>query len=205
MSTNNHSHNSCDVIVIGGGLSGNATSIHLAKAGLRVKCIEPVETIRQAVGESLDWSSPELLQDLGLPTEMLINTQQATWKWHVVLKLARGAPELYAPLPWLGRGPLHIELNTIHVDRLRLDQELLQSVRNSGVDVVHHKVVRVATKANRVESVHTADGKQFSAPWYVDASGFSSCLLAREFQLSGIYSGPQKSRDLDILRGFPSD
>src|SRR4029077_11427079 len=148
--------NSCDVVVIGGGLSGKAASLQLAKAGLKVTCIEPVETTRQPVGESLDWSSPELLQDLGLPTEMLINTQQATWKWHVVLKLARGAPELYAPLPWLGRGPLHIELNTIHLDRLRLDQELLQSVRNSGVDVVHDKVVRVATKANRVESVHTA-------------------------------------------------
>jgi menaquinone-9 beta-reductase len=133
-----------------------------------------------------------LLQDLGLPTEMLINTQTATWKRHMILKLAQGAPENYTPLPSLGRAPFHIELSTIHVDRLRLDEELLQSVRHSGVDVVHDKVVRVETEGRRVESVHTAGGRKFSAPWFVDASGFSACLLAREFQLPAIYSGPPK-------------
>jgi flavin-dependent dehydrogenase len=99
---------SCDVVVIGGGLSGKAASLHLAKAGLKVTCIEPAQTVRQAVGESLDWSSPDLLKDLGLPADVLIKTQTATWKRHVVLKLIHGASEDYTPLPWLGGAPFHI-------------------------------------------------------------------------------------------------
>jgi len=91
----------CDVVVIGGGLSGKAASLHLAKAGLKVTCIEPATTVRQAVGESLDWSSPELLKDLGLPADTLIRTQTATCKRHVVLKLIHGDPENYTPCPGL--------------------------------------------------------------------------------------------------------
>ena len=61
------SHNSSDVVVVGGGLAGKAASLQLARAGLSVICIEPEETVRQAVGESLDWSAPDLLNALGLP------------------------------------------------------------------------------------------------------------------------------------------
>jgi flavin-dependent dehydrogenase len=181
-----------DVIVIGGGLSGKAASLHLAKAGLKVTCIEPARTVSQAVGESLDWSSPDLLGDLGLPADVLIKTQSATWKRHVVLKLIQGAPEDYTPLPWLGRAPFQVELSTIHVDRLRLDRELQQSVTNLGVTMVHDKVVRVETQGKRVSAVHTAGGQSFSAPWYIDASGFAACILAREFKLPAIHTGPPK-------------
>jgi hypothetical protein len=66
------SDNVCDITVIGGGLAGKAASLHLARAGLRVICIEPSESGRQPVGESLDWSSPELLKALGLPMDELI-------------------------------------------------------------------------------------------------------------------------------------
>ena len=68
----------CDVTVIGGGLAGKAASLHLAKAGLKVICIEPAEASRQPVGESLDWSGPELLRELGLPMEEVIATQIGT-------------------------------------------------------------------------------------------------------------------------------
>ena len=64
-----------DVVVLGGGLAGKAACLQLAKAGLSVTCIEPAETARQAVGESLDWSAPELLRALGLSMEQLVNTQ----------------------------------------------------------------------------------------------------------------------------------
>jgi 2-polyprenyl-6-methoxyphenol hydroxylase-like FAD-dependent oxidoreductase len=64
-----------DVTVIGGGLAGMAASLHLAKAGLRVVCIEPETSARQPVGESLDWASPGLLDALGLPMEDLIRSR----------------------------------------------------------------------------------------------------------------------------------
>src|SRR5271154_3240602 len=149
----------CDVTIIGGGLSGKAASLHLARAGFKVVCIESAETVRQPVGESLDWSSPDLLKALGLPMDSLIETQIATWKRHVILRMPDGAPEDYVPLPWLGRAPFHIELRTLHVDRVRLDRELMKAVIESGVTVVQDKVARVERNAKQISSVQTAGGK----------------------------------------------
>ncbi len=119
-----------DVTVIGGGLAGKAASLHLAKAGLKVVCIEPAEAVRQPVGESLDWSAPDLLSALGLPMEDLIKANMATWKRHVTLKSRDGCSEHYVPTPWLAGPPFHIELRTLHVDRVRLDQELQKMVND---------------------------------------------------------------------------
>jgi hypothetical protein len=69
-----------DVTVIGGVLAGMAASIHLVRAGLRVICVEAASGDTDAVGESLDWSAPDLLKDLGLPMEELIRRGIATHK-----------------------------------------------------------------------------------------------------------------------------
>ena len=61
--------NRADVTVIGSGLAGMAASFHLARAGYHVTCIEPDMGSKQPVGESLDWSAPALLQELGLSTD----------------------------------------------------------------------------------------------------------------------------------------
>jgi menaquinone-9 beta-reductase len=182
----------CDVTVIGGGLAGKAASLRLAKAGLTVICIEPEEAGRQPVGESLDWSAPELLNALGLSMNELISGQMATWKRHVTLKLRDGASEHYVPSAWLAGPPFHLELRTLHVDRLRLDQELLQMTINSGVTLVRDKVVGVERNGKNISSVRTAGGARFSSRWFIDASGFATCLLAREFHLPAIQSGPAK-------------
>jgi flavin-dependent dehydrogenase len=181
-----------DVTIIGGGLAGKAASVHLAKAGLRVTCIEPAETIRQPVGESLDWSAPDLLRNLGLPMEDLIKAQTATWKRHVTLKSRDGCSEHYVPTPWLSGPPFHIELRTLHVDRQRLDQELQKGVIDSGVTLVRDKVVRVERNGMTISAVQTARGARFSSPWFIDASGFGACVLAREFNLPAIEFGPVK-------------
>jgi menaquinone-9 beta-reductase len=182
----------CDVTVIGGGLAGKAASLQLARSGLRVVCIEPEEAVRQPVGESLDWSAPELLRALGLPMEDLIGAQMATWKRHVTLKLRGGESEHYVPSAWLAGPPFHVELRTLHVDRLRLDRELLKMTIDAGVTVVRDKVVKVERDGKNISSVLTAGGARFFSPWFIDASGFSTCLLAREFSLPAIQSGPAK-------------
>jgi 2-polyprenyl-6-methoxyphenol hydroxylase-like FAD-dependent oxidoreductase len=60
-------------------MAGRAACLHLARAGMKVTCIEPRTEIEQPVGESLDRSSPELLKALGLPMEQLVSTSVATW------------------------------------------------------------------------------------------------------------------------------
>jgi len=182
----------CDVTVMGGGLAGKAASIHLARAGLKVICIEPAQSPRQAVGESLDWSSPDLLKTLGLPMDDVIASQIGTWKRHVIVKLSEGPPKDYVPAPWLGRAPLHIELRTLHVDRARLDEELMKKVLDSGVTLIGDKVVRVERNGKHISCIHTAAGERFSSTWFIDASGFATSLLAREFQLRAVHDGPVK-------------
>jgi menaquinone-9 beta-reductase len=182
----------CDVTVIGGGLAGKAASIHLAKAGLKVICIEPVEAVRQTVGESLDWSAPDLLKALGLPMETLVGTQMATWKRHVTVRLRDGCLEHYVPSTWLSGPPFHIELRTLHVDRLRLDAELLKIAVDRGVMFVRDKVTGVERQAKKVVSVQAASGASFSSHWFIDASGSGTSVLAREFNLPTIQYGPTK-------------
>jgi flavin-dependent dehydrogenase len=71
LSSNQNERDQIDVTVIGGGLAGMAASIHLSRAGLRVLCIEADVADTDPVGESLDWSAPDLLKtawtDDGIP------------------------------------------------------------------------------------------------------------------------------------------
>jgi flavin-dependent dehydrogenase len=166
--------------------------MHLAAAGLRVICIEPENAVRRAVGESLDWSAPDLLNGLGLPMEDLVKTQMATWKRHVTVRLRDGASEHYVPGAWLAEAPFRVKLRTMHVDRLRLDEELLKRTLARGVTVVRDTVVKVERDGDGVVAVHTAAGARFSSPWFIDASGFASALLPREFELPAIQFGPAK-------------
>jgi menaquinone-9 beta-reductase len=181
-----------DVTVIGGGLGGKAVSIHLARAGLRVICIEPTPPVRQSVGESLDWSAPELLRALGLPMEQLVQSQIATWKRHVTVKQRDGCSTHYIPSAWLGQKPFHVELRTLHVDRTKLDHELLQLMLGQGVGLIADKVVSVERDGTRVRAVVTANGLRFASTWFIDASGLGSSIFGREFQLPAIDSGPPK-------------
>ncbi len=182
-----------DVVVIGGGLAGRAACIHLARAGMKVTCVEPRTEIGQPVGESLDWSSPELLKALGLPMEWLVSTSVATWKRHVTLKMPSGEPEHYVPVPWLARQPFNVELRTIHVDRTRLDRELMDAVVQSGVNVVYEKVAGVQSEDRRVTAIQTESGQRFLAKWFIDASGLGAAIFARHFKLRAIHSGPAKA------------
>jgi menaquinone-9 beta-reductase len=183
---------SYDVVVVGAGMAGKAAAVELARAGLKVICISPAEATRSPVGESLDWSAPDLLKALGLPMDYLIETQMATWKRHVTLRMRDGCSGHYIPRPWLGEPPLNIELRTLHLDRVQTDQELLKLTIEAGVRLVLDKVVAVERAGKRVCSVRTASGANYSGAWFIDASGIGSSLFAREFNLLKIEHGPAK-------------
>jgi flavin-dependent dehydrogenase len=189
-----------DVTVIGAGLAGKAASLHLAKAGLEITCIEPPTSLRDPVGESLDWSAPELLRAVGLAENDLIRTEIATRKQHVTVQLVDGCSEQYIPSPWLGGPPFHIGLGTLHVDRVGLDQALLNEVAGLGVRLVRDKVIGVERNGGTIVSVRTA-GARFSSPWFIDASGYATRLFAREFNLPAIHYRPRKGCHLDAT--FP--
>ena len=121
-----------------------------------------------------------------------MNSKMATWKRHVTLKSSDGCSEHYVPTPWLGGPPFHIELRTLHVDRIRLDQELQQMATNPGSQWCATRWSTWHEMERRVFAVETAGGARFSSPWFIDASGFAACLLAREFNLPAIHFGPAK-------------
>jgi len=180
-----------DVTVVGGGLAGMAASIHLARAGFQVLCLEADPGGIDPVGESLDWSAPELLRVLGLPMDHLLQEEIATWKRHVILKIRGGGAQHYIPSDWLGQPPLNIELRTIHVNRTRLNQAVREIVLRDGVTLVSDKVVTVERDGKRTNAVLTESGSKVCSPWFIDASG-SASLFPRAFDLPVHEYGPRK-------------
>ena len=183
---------SCDVTVIGGGLAGKAASLHLARAGLKVVCIEPRHAMRPPVGESLDWSAPALFEQLGLSPDKLLASNIATWKKHVTLKIRDGCDAHYIPSTWLGGPPFHVNLATLHVERTQLDDEILKMVVDQGVMLVRDRVVDLETRGNKICSVRTEGGTRFCSPWFIDASGMGTPLVARKLNLPAVQYGPTK-------------
>ena len=183
---------SSDVTIVGGGLAGKAAAIQLARAGLKVVCVEPPQAARQPVGESLDWSAPELLKHLGLPEEDLLASQIATWKRHVTLKMPDGSEVHYVPTEWLGRPPLHINLVTLHVGRPQLDDEILKLVLTENVSVVREHATDVEVVEGRIRSIKTESGTLLTSPWFIDASGGGASLLGRKLNLPSRQYGPTK-------------
>lgn len=182
-----------DVVVVGSGLAGMAASVHLARAGMRVLCVGPDLSGSQPVGESLDWSAPALLADLGLPMEWLIAEGVATYKKHVILRASDGATEDYVPGEWLGRAPYNVELRTMHVDRSRLNDLIREIALNHGVKMLHDRVTKVETEGKRVLSVTTWAGTRIPARWFIDASGGAASLFPRAFNLRFREYGPRKT------------
>lgn len=181
-----------DVTIVGSGLAGMAAAFHLAKGGLRVLCIEAESENRDAVGESLDWSAPELLADLGLPMSLLLSDGMATYKKHVILRLRTGAAEHYEPGEWLAKPPYNVELRTIHVDRTKLDPAIREIVNAAGVTWLRDKVIRVERQERTITSVITQSGVRISSRWFVDAAGSAASLFPRLFDLPIFAFGPRK-------------
>jgi len=169
-----------------------AASIHLVRAGLRVLCIEADIADTTPVGESLDWSAPDLLADLGLPMQGLIDEDFGTWKRHVTLKLADGSTTHYVPGEWLGRPPFNIELRTLHVDRVQLNAALREIAVRDGVRFLHDRVTEVETRGRTVVSVTTVQGARIASPRFIDASGSTARLFPRTFNLQVSDYGPPK-------------
>jgi len=185
-------HLTADVTVMGGGLSGLATATSLSKAGFQVLCVEAAADFSSIVGESLDWSAPELFKHLDLPMDDLIRREVSTYKRHVIMTLPDNSATEYVPGGWLAKPPLNIELRTLHLDRVRLHRDLQRIASDSGVSMLTDRVTQVQRSGRTITAVRTAQGRRIVSRWFVDASGAGSSILARLFQLPSLEYGPKK-------------
>lgn len=187
-----------DAVVIGGGLAGTAAAIHLARAGFRVLCIEQRKEISNIVGESLDWSAPDLFANLGLPMEELVSTEAATWKRHITVARTDGGQKEFLPGAWLAESPWNVEVRTLHLDRGRTDARLRKTAQRLGVTTHHERVADFAVldeedpRNRRILGLRTAEGTFVRASWFIDASGSDSSLLGKRFGLKSVAFGPRK-------------
>ncbi len=150
-------------------LSLSAAAIHLARGGLRVICLEPCESFHNTVGESLDWSAPQLFADLDLPMQDSVNASAATWKRHITVTALNGSRQEYLPGAWLAKRPWNVEVRTLHLDRPPVHTRLQRSMRTHGVVTLHEKAVGFESCDRRIVSVETSGGNCIRASWIIDA------------------------------------
>jgi len=186
-----HHMDSYDVAVVGAGSGGLATAIFLARSGMQVACIDPNPFPHQYVGESLDWSAPELLRQLGLNPAQLVASKAATVKGSIRIE-PPDSPAWYArPPKWLGRRPFGIELTTLHVDRKAVDQALYELACRLNVKFIQDRIIAIVTENDLVRSVQSSGGRRIGAKWFVDASGRAR-LFAKHLDIQRTTFGPQK-------------
>lgn len=171
-----------DVAILGGGIAATGAAVFLRQAGLRVVCVEAEAYPHRKVGESLDWSSPWLLRQVGIDPDALLADEVATDKRHIVVHERGAAPWSAAPWPFIARRPLGFETVTLHVDRTALDQRLYERAAALGAAFVWERAATVERDGDRVVAVTTSAGRRIEARWFVDATG-TARFLGRAFAI----------------------
>lgn len=180
-----------DVAVVGGGIAAMSAAIFLRRAGLGVVCIETSPYPHNKVGESLDWSSPWLFQQLGVAPETLLADAVATPKRHIVVNEVGAAPWSATPWRFVNRSPLRFETSTLHVDRTALDQRLYERAAALGATFIWERATIVERNGDRIAAVTTTSGTRIAARWFVDATGIAG-LFARSLQIPRTHYGEAK-------------
>jgi flavin-dependent dehydrogenase len=164
-----------DVIVIGGGPAGSATSSYLAMNGYRVVVFERDIHPREHVGESLVPATNRVLEDIGFWDKMgdygWVRKPGATWtgfKGNVGSEVV----VTFADAPMEN---IHQDY-TYHVDRARFDCELLKHASLLGAQVFQGaNVLQVNTDENGravgVRARFLDKELDFTSRFVVDASG----------------------------------
>jgi len=183
-----------DVVVVGAGIAGLAAARHLATAGLAVTCVDPEPFPRLRVGESLDWSTPRLLDEVGVSWQSLVDDGAAVFKRGVQVEPVGEKVTKSGPSEWFGYAPLRFGVVTFHADRMEMDRRLYESARQAGVRFVWERAsgVEVDADENRVTAVTTSGGHRLAADWFLDSSGRGARVLGRRLKVPTREYGPAK-------------
>ena len=149
-------NHSADIIIIGGGLAGLVSAIHLSKAGLAVIIIEKNEYPKHKVcGEYISNEVLPYLQQLGADP-MITGAKKIT---RFLLSTTRGKT-VEAKLPLGGFG----------VSRFTLDFFLLQNAIKNNASIIHDTVSDIYFE-NDSFKVTTKEGNELSAKIVIGAFG----------------------------------
>ena len=191
-----------DAVVIGGGLAGQAAAIHLARSGLRVICLEPRELVHNIVGESLDWSAPQLLAQLGLTMEDLVASGAATFKRHITVTAPDGSHEEYLPGAWLTERPWNVEIRTLHLDRQQVHNQLQRTACAHGVVTLHERAIGFEIRDRRISTVRQRENIAFGPHGLSTRPVLQPAYSEREFSLPFAAYGPRK---VALWAHFPTE
>jgi flavin-dependent dehydrogenase len=172
----NHSANSYDVVIAGGGPAGTSAAIHLAARGARVLLAEQKKFPRAKLcGEFI---SPECLdhfERLGVADRMM--TAGGARLTQTVF-YSRGGRSVNVPSEWFSSQP-----GALGLSRAEMDHKLLERAREVGVEVLEDtQACGLIIEQRRLRGVHLKSSDVVSdanALVTIDATGRTRALTRR--------------------------
>jgi flavin-dependent dehydrogenase len=186
------------VLVLGAGLGGIAAALALRRRGWNVTIVEKEPSPWHRVGESFDWETPVLLEQLGLNLEELREQDILTYKPGVIVWSDTTCRRNEA---WLIADRHYMRLikrnyMTYHGNRHLLDQHLSEMMQAEGCRLVTQRIRKVHTLGQSVEKVELESGEELRAPFYIDASGRARLIM----RSAGIHSTAQGEKMVSLWR-----
>src|ERR1044071_5855980 len=195
----NHSSNSYDAVIVGGGPAGTSAAIHLAARGARVLLAEQKKFPRAKLcGEFISPECLEHFERLGVAGEMLGagGAELTETRFY-----ARSGRSVNVPSEWFGHG----RAGALGLSRAEMDARLMTRARESGVEVLEEAhATGLLFEGKRVRGVSLKkDGSvlEIVAAVTVDASGRSRAL-ARHVEREGKTNHRATSRRRPSLVAF---
>jgi len=183
-----------NVLVVGGGVSGYAAAIRLAKTGHTVTLLDRALPGPDRLGESLDWETPRFLDDLDISLDDLLASDHATIKDGAVASHAMMQGRLRIGFHWVYRLLMTLvgrKRQTYHVDRSALTQTLHDRAQELQVALVQATVESVETTGDRIVAVVDKSGVRYPADHFVDSTGRAR-ILAKALGVGVNKIGPAK-------------
>lgn len=196
MTKESRSHDSYDVVVIGGGPAGSTAATFLQRQGHRCLVLERAKFPRYHVGESLIPHTYGTLERLGLLSKLKASHFPAKHSVRFVSPSGKESDPFYFSETIPGDGA-----RTWQVERSEFDQMCLDNARDSGVEVRSETTVdKVLFEGDRAVGVRTGVPYDVRAEVVIDASGRAT-VIGSQLGLKGPVPGLKKASIWSYYKG----